>query len=189
MPEFEFAIEAITEADIASRVAELGEAISTDYVDREPLFVVVMMGSIQFAADLVRNVDLRCEIDFLGLNRFGEGGRIGVAVDLASPVLDRDVIIVEDITDTGLTLSVLRKMMLDRGAASVATASLIDKTRRRVTEVPIEYRGFEVGDEYLIGYGMDWQGIYRNLRSIWAALDLEAFVNDPKILAHALDMT
>lgn len=99
------------------------------------------------------------------------------------------MIIVEDITDTGLTLSVLRKMMLDRGAASVATASLIDKTRRRVTEVPIEYRGFEVGDEYLIGYGMDWQGIYRNLRSIWAALDLEAFVNDPKILAHALDMT
>ena len=167
----------------------MGEAISNDYIDREPLFVVVMMGSVQFAADLVRHVDVRCEIDFLGLNRFGEGGRIAVAVDLASPVLDRDVVIVEDITDTGLTLSVLRKMMFDRGAASVATASLIDKTRRRVTEVPIEYRGFEVGDEYLIGYGMDWQGIYRNLRSIWAALDLEAFVNDPKILANALGMT
>ena len=189
MTEFEFATEAITETDIASRVAELGDAITADYSDREPLFVVVMLGSIQFAADLVRHVDLPCEIDFLGLNRFGEGGRIAVAVDLASAVLDRDVIIVEDITDTGLTLSVLRKMMFDRGAKSVATASLIDKTRRRVTDVPIEYRGFEVGDEYLVGYGMDWQGIYRNLRSIWAALDLEAFVKDPKILARALDMT
>ena len=147
---------------------------------------MVMLGSVQFAADLVRHVPPPCEVDFMGLNRFGEGGRIGIAVDLATPVLDRDVIIVEDITDTGLTLSVLRKMMLDRGAASVATASLVDKTRRRVTDVPIEYRGFEVGDEYLVGYGMDWQGLYRNLRSIWAALDLEAFVNDPKILAKAL---
>ncbi len=189
MTEFDFAIEAITEPDIASRVAELGEAISHDYAEREPLFVVVMMGSIQFAADLTRRVGLSLEIDFLGLNRFGEGGRIALAVDLATPVQGRDVIIVEDITDTGLTLSVLRRMMLDRGARSVATASLVDKTRRRVTDVPIEYRGFEVGDEYLIGYGMDWQGIYRNLRSIWAALDLEAFVKDPRILARALGMS
>jgi len=189
LTEFDFAIEAITEPDIASRVAELGEAISHDYAEREPLFVVVMMGSIQFAADLTRRVGLSLEIDFLGLNRFGEGGRIALAVDLATPVQGRDVIIVEDITDTGLTLSVLRRMMLDRGARSVATASLVDKTRRRVTDVPIEYRGFEVGDEYLIGYGMDWQGIYRNLRSIWAALDLEAFVKDPRILARALGMS
>ena len=95
----------------------------------------------------------------------------------------------EDITDTGLTLSVLRKMMLNRGAASVATASLVDKTRRRVTDVPIEYRGFEVGDEYLVGYGMDWQGLYRNLRSIWACTDLGAFVNDPRILGKALGLS
>lgn len=186
--EFDFAIEAIPESEIASRVAELGRAISVDYKGRDPLFAVVMKGSIQFSADLVRHVDGPVEVDFLGLNRFGEGGRIGIALDLATPVLDRDVVIVEDITDTGLTLSVLRKMMLDRGATSVATASLIDKTRRRVTDVPIEYRGFEVGDEYLIGYGMDWQGLYRNLRSIWAALDLEAFVNDPRILARGLGM-
>jgi hypoxanthine phosphoribosyltransferase len=109
-------------------------------------------------------------------------------MDLSTPILDREVILVEDITDTGLTLSVLRRMMLDRGAASVATASLVDKKARRVTEVPIEYRGFEVGDEYLVGYGMDWQGLYRNLRSIWAVLDMEAFVNDPWVLARALGM-
>jgi len=188
MTEFEFAVEVITGAEISSRVKELGEAIDSDYADRAPLFIVVIKGSVQFAADLVRAVSAPVEIDFLGLNRFGEGGRIGIAVDLATPVLDRDVIIVEDITDTGLTLGVLRKMMLDRGASSVATASLVDKTRRRVTDVPIEYRGFEVGDEYLVGYGMDWQGLYRNLGSIWAVLDMESFVKDPKVLAKALDM-
>jgi hypoxanthine phosphoribosyltransferase len=98
------------------------------------------------------------------------------------------VIIVEDITDTGLTLATLRRMILDRGAASVATASLLDKTRRRLTEVPIEYRGFEVGDEFLVGYGLDWQGLYRNLRSIWAVLDMEAFVVNPSALLPELGM-
>lgn len=180
------AVEAITEADIQSRVAELGHAITLDYSGREPVFVVVMMGSVPFAADLVRRVGLPSEVDFLVLNRFGKGGHIGIAMDLWTPVIDRDVVIIEDITDTGLTLSVLRKTILNRGARSVATASLIDKTRRRVTEVPIEYRGFEVGDEYLVGYGMDWQGYYRNLRSIWAVLDMEAFVNDPQILIKAM---
>ncbi len=180
------AVMAIPEPEIQSRVAELGEAIGADYADRQPLFVVVMLGSVPFAADLTRRVEIASEIDFLVLNRFGEGGRIGIAMDLWTPVLDRDVVIVEDITDTGLTLSVLRKTMLDRGARSVATASLIDKTRRRVTEVPIEYRGFEVGDEYLVGYGLDWQGYYRNLRSIWAVLDMEAFVNDPKALFEVM---
>ena len=166
MTSFEHSVELVTESDIGSRVAELGEAMSEDYAGRDPLFVVVMTGSVPF----------------------GESGRIGIAMDLSTPILDREVILVEDITDTGLTLSVLRRMMLDRGAASVATASLVDKKARRVTEVPIEYRGFEVGDEYLVGYGMDWQGLYRNLRSIWAVLDMEAFVNDPWVLARALGM-
>jgi len=188
MTAFEHSVEVVTEADIGSRVEELGKAMTEDYAGRDPLFVVVMTGSIPFAADLVRSVGVHCEVDFLGLNRFGESGRIGIAMDLSTPVLDREVILVEDITDTGLTLSVLRRMILDRGAASVATASLVDKTARRVTEVPIEYRGFEVGDEYLVGYGMDWQGVYRNLRSIWAVLDMEAFVNDPWVLARALGM-
>jgi len=188
MTSFEHSVELVTESDIGSRVAELGEAMTEDYAGRDPLFVVVMTGSIPFGADLVRSVGLQCEVDFLGLNRFGESGRIGIAMDLSTPILDREVILVEDITDTGLTLSVLRRMMLDRGAASVATASLVDKKARRVTEVPIEYRGFEVGDEYLVGYGMDWQGLYRNLRSIWAVLDMEAFVNDPWVLARGLGM-
>ncbi len=188
MTGFDHAVLAVPEDDIRSRVTELGQAITEDYEGRNPLFVVVMTGSVPFAADLLRSVDLRSEVDFLGLNRFGEGGRIGVAMDVSTSLFDRDVIIVEDITDTGLTLSVLRRMMSDRGAKTVTTASLVDKTARRVTDVPIEYRGFEVGDEYLVGYGMDWQGLYRNLRSIWAVLDMEAYVNDPPLLARALGM-
>jgi hypoxanthine phosphoribosyltransferase len=188
MTKFDHSVLVIPDIEIQSRVAELGAAIAVDYEDREPLFVVVMTGSIPFAADLTRATDIRCEVDFLGLNRFGESGRIAIALDLMTPLLDRDVIIVEDIIDTGLTLSVLRRMVMDRGAASVATAALVDKTVRRVTEVPIEYRGFEVKDEYLVGYGMDWQGFYRNLRSIWAVLDLEAFVEDPLALARSLEL-
>ena len=186
MREFAFATEVISEADISSRVAELGEAISDDYQARNPLFVVMLRGSVPFGADLVRNVSVPSEIDFLGLNRFGESGRIAISMDLSTPVFDRNIVIVEDVIDTGLTLTVLRKMIMDRGAASVATAALIDKIRRRVTDVPIEYRGFEVGDEFLVGYGLDWQGLYRNLRSVWAVLDMEAFVDDPAVLAHEL---
>jgi hypoxanthine phosphoribosyltransferase len=185
---FEFAVEAIAEKEIRSRVSELGGAITDDYHGREPLLVSIMVGSIPFAADLLRSITIPAEVDFLNLNRFGESGRIGIAMDLSTPVLDRNVIIVEDIIDTGLTLAVLRKMILDRGAASVSTATLLDKTRRRVTSVPIEYRGFEVGDEYLVGYGLDWQGYYRNLRSIWAVLELEAFVKDPLVLAKGLGL-
>lgn len=174
--------------EIASRVSELGKALTRDYRDREPLFVVLLKGAVPFAADLVREVATPSEVDFLGLNRFGDGGRIGISIDLSTPVYDRNVVIVEDIIDTGLTLAVLRRMILDRGAASVATAALLDKTARRVTDVPIEYRGFEVGDEFLIGYGLDWKGLYRNLRSIWAFLDMEAFVEDPYVLARHLHL-
>lgn len=186
MSDFSFATEVIEEDDVQSRVAELGQAISRDYQNRDPLFIVMLLGSIPFAADLVRTVEVPSEIDFMALHRFGESGRIGIAMDLTTPVLDRNVVIVEDIVDTGLTLTVLRRMMADRGAASVATAALFDKAARRVTEVPIEYRGFEVGDEYLVGYGLDWEGLYRNLRSIWAVLDIEAFVEDSRVLSKAL---
>jgi hypoxanthine phosphoribosyltransferase len=184
--EFDFAAEVIPKAELLSRVGELGEAITTDYLGRDPLFVIMLNGSVPFGADLVRRVDLPAEVDFLGLNRYGGGGKIGIAMDLSTPVLDRNVILVEDIIDTGLTLTVLRRMMMDRGAASVSTVALLDKTRRRVTEVPVEYRGFEVGDEYLIGYGLDWQGLYRNLNSIWAVLDPEVFINRRDSLMAAI---
>jgi hypoxanthine phosphoribosyltransferase len=177
------ASEILSESEILSRVDELAAAISHDYQNRNPLFVVLLSGSVMFGSDLVRRVEVDSETDFLALNRFGEGGRIGISMDLSTPVMDRNVIIVKDVIDTGLTLGVLRRMMLDRGAASVATVTLLDKSRRRVSSVSVEYRGFEVGDEFLLGYGLDWDGRYRNLRSIWAILDMEAFVFDPFALA------
>lgn len=186
MAETGVAVEVLTESEIQSRVTELGSAMAHDYDGRDPLFVVMLNGSVPFGADLVRAVSINAEVDFLGLNRFGESGRIGITLDTSVPLFDRNVVIVEDIIDTGLTLTTLRSMMLDRGAASVATAALLDKTRRRVADVPIEYRGFEVGDEFLLGYGLDWQGFYRNLSSIWAVLDMEAFVSDPLVLAAEL---
>lgn len=186
MVELQVASEVLPAGEIRSRVAELGQAITRDYDGRDPLFLVVLVGSVPFGADLVRSVGMDAEVDFLGLNRFGEGGRIGVTLDTSTPLFDRNVIIVEDIIDTGLTLTTLRRMIMDRGAASVSTAALLDKTRRRLTDVPIEYRGFEVGDEFLVGYGLDWQGLYRNLGSIWAVLDMEAMVADPRALSMGL---
>lgn len=186
MAEPALASEVLAEDEIKSRVAELGRAIGDDYKGRDPLFVIMLTGSVPFGADLVRAVPIGSEVDFLGLNRFGESGRIGITLDSSTPLFDRNVVIVEDVIDTGLTLTVLRRMIMDRGAASVSTAALLDKTRRRVTEVPIEYRGFEVGDEFLVGYGLDWQGLYRNLRSLWAVLDMEALVADPRALAAQL---
>lgn len=185
MPD-ELAVEVVPAEDIATRVAELGRAISDDYAGRSPLLVAVLVGSLPFLADLVRRIDDPVEVDFLGLSRFGEGGRIRIALDVAQSVVDRHVLIVEDIIDTGLTLAVLRRMLIDRGAASVATATLVDKTRRRLVDIPLEYRGFEVGDEYLIGYGLDWQGRYRNLRSLWAVVDMGALSADPDALARSL---
>jgi hypoxanthine phosphoribosyltransferase len=186
MDDIGVATEVLSESEIRSRVAELGQAIAHDYAGRDPLFLVILSGSVPFGADLVRRVGIDAGIDFLGLNRYGEGGRIGVTLDTSTPLFDRNVVIVEDVIDTGLTLTVLRRMIRDRGAASVATATLLDKSRRRLTDVPIEYRGFEVGDEFLVGYGLDWDGHYRNLRSLWAVLDMEAFVADPMALARAM---
>jgi hypoxanthine phosphoribosyltransferase len=186
VPDASLATEVLPEEEIRSRVTELGAAIAADYSERNPLFLVILNGSIPFAADLVRTVSVNAEVDFLGLNRYGESGKIGVTLDTSTPLFDRNVIIVEDIIDTGLTLITLRRMMTDRGAASVSTAALLDKTRRRLADVPIEYRGFEVGDEFLVGYGLDWEGLYRNLRSIWAVFDMERLVDDPKALLSEL---
>lgn len=189
MTETDIASEVLPVGEIRSRVSELGEAIARDYDGRDPLFLIMLVGSIPFGADLVRSVPFNAEVDFLGLNRYGESGKIGVTLDTSTPLFDRNVIIVEDIIDTGLTLTTLRKMISDRGAASVSTAALLDKTRRRLTEVPIEYRGFEVGDEFLVGYGLDWQGLYRNLRSIWAVLDMERLVANPRAIWEQLGHT
>jgi hypoxanthine phosphoribosyltransferase len=160
-------------------VRELGNEITAELDEADPVVIGVLKGSVPFLTDLSRHLPLTVEIDFLNLTRFGREGRVSVAMDLSVPIEGRSVLIVEDIVDTGLTLSTLRKMLLARGASSVSTVALLDKSTRRIVDVPVEHRGFEVGDEFLLGYGMDWQGQYRNVPSIWAVMDLAVLTADP----------
>lgn len=172
-------VEVIDETTLQGRVAELGAEISADLDDSDPVVVGVLKGSVPFLTDLSRHLPLTVEVDFLNLTRFGREGRVSIAMDLSVPVEGRTVLIVEDIVDTGLTLATLRKMLTARGAKLVKTVALLDKTNRRIVDVPVEHRGFEVGDEFLLGYGMDWQGRYRNVPSIWAVMDLAVLTADP----------
>jgi hypoxanthine phosphoribosyltransferase len=105
-------------------------------------------------------------------------------MDSGTSLSGRHVLVVEDIVDTGLTLSYLIGLLETRDPASIAVAALIDKTTRRIVDVPLRYRGFEVGDEFLLGYGLDWEGRYRNLPELWAVLDIAAFQDDPGVLAR-----
>lgn len=176
--------EVVDSEAIAARVAELGAQIADDYAGRAPVLLGVLKGAVPFLADLSRHLPPDIEIDFLSLTRFGSEGRVGIAVDSATSISDRHVIIVEDIVDTGLTLSYLLGLLETRAPASIAAVTLVDKTTRRIVDVALDYRGFEVGDEFLLGYGLDWEGRYRNLNSLWAVLDLAAFQSNPNLLSE-----
>ncbi len=176
--------EVVSEASIQERVAELGAELAVAYQDRDPVLVGILHGSLFFLTDLIKHLSPRVEVDFMALTRFGEEGKVSIAMDTATSMEGRHVIIVEDIVDTGLTLTTLRRLFEARDVASLAAVTLLDKARRRIVDVPLEYRGFEVGDEFLLGYGLDWDGKYRNLRSLWAVLDVTAFREDPGELAH-----
>jgi len=177
-------VELVGSDTLASRISELGREIATDYAGLRPVLVGVMKGAIPFLADLVRAIDIDLQVDFLDLTRFGESGRVRIAMDTEISLADRHVILVEDIVDTGLTLVALRSLIETRDPASVVTVALVDKSVRRLIDVPLEYRGFEVGDEFLLGYGLDWDEKYRNLTSLWAVLDLGRFGDDPELLGR-----
>jgi hypoxanthine phosphoribosyltransferase len=166
-------LEVVDRDAIERRVRDLGQAIGADYKDLDPVLVGVLKGCIPFMADLVRQVDVPHEVDFLLLTRFGERGRVSVAMDTAIPLMNRHVLLVQGIVDTGLTLSAVRRALEVRQVASVKTVTLLDKVPRRIVDVPVEYRGFEIGDEFLLGYGLDWGGRYRNLPGLWAVMDMD----------------
>ncbi len=180
------AVELLDKETLRTRVDELGALLSEDYAHTIPVMVAVMTGAMWFVADLARAMTIDVEIDFLTLNRFGEGGRIRIATDCSTALYDRDVILVEDIVDTGLSLTFLRRLLAERQPRSLRAATLLDKSKRRLVSVDLEYRGFEVGDEFLIGYGLDHHGLYRNLESIWAVMDLENLENEPDAFAQSL---
>ena len=172
--------EVVSATAIAARIAEMGAALAADYAGKEPVLLGVLKGAVPFLADLGRRLPPNLDIDFLSLTRFGSEGRVGISMDSATSIAGRRVVLVEDIVDTGLTLSYLLGLLETHEPASLATATLLDKRTRRIVDVPLRYRGFEVGDEFLLGYGLDWEGRYRNLPGLWAVLDLAAFRLDPE---------
>jgi hypoxanthine phosphoribosyltransferase len=150
---------------IERRVNELGAAISRDYRDREPLLIGVLRGVTVFMADLMRHISLPVAVDYMALSSYeGEqNGAVRILKDLDTPLTDRDVVVVEDIVDTGMTLHTLLQELELRGPAGLRVCALLDKRARRLVDVPIDYVGFEVPDEFVVGYGLDFQQKYRNL--------------------------
>jgi hypoxanthine phosphoribosyltransferase len=153
---------------IAERVKEIGAEIARDYQDKRPVFVVVLKGSFVFAADLVRAIgldNLRC--DFLAVRSYGEGtestGVVQIVNDLSKPIEGEDVILVEDIVDTGLTINYLLDLLQTRKPKSLKVCSLLHKPARAKVKVPIDYLGFTIEDRFVIGYGLDFAEKYRNL--------------------------
>jgi hypoxanthine phosphoribosyltransferase len=157
----------IEEADIQRRVAELGVEISRDYADRTPVLVSVLKGGIIFLADLVRELKMLHEIDFMSVSSYNGGtessGVVRILQDLSINIEGEDVIIVEDIVDSGLTLDYIRQILLARHPKTLRICTLLDKKPKREIEVPIDYIGFEIPDEFVIGYGLDYDQKYRNL--------------------------
>ncbi|MCL1601738.1 MAG: hypoxanthine phosphoribosyltransferase [Actinomycetia bacterium] len=173
-------VEVIPDKTLQRRVSEMGAQISADYPLGDLVVVGILKGSLFFYKDLLSHMPLTCEAEFLALTRFGNEGRVSVAMDVSIPLYGRDVLLVLEIVDTGLTLTTIQRLMVAHGARSVRTAALLDKAPRRIVDVPVDYRGFEVGDEYLLGYGLDWNGYYRNIRSIWAVMDLPRLAEHPR---------
>lgn len=153
---------------IAARVSELGAQITADYKDKSLVLVLVLKGSFVFGADLARAIDLRdCKIDFLGTRSYGEdtksSGVVQITHDLSHPIEDKDVLIVEDIVDTGLTIAHLLDLLGTRKPRSIRVCSLLHKPARSKVQVKIDYLGFTIEDKFVIGYGMDWSERYRNV--------------------------
>ena len=155
------------EEEIRSRVAELGQQLAADYEGRFPVLVSVLKGSFIFLADLIRSMPVPLSVDLMELSSYGasteSSGQVRILKDLSGPITGRDVIVVEDIIDTGLTLNYLLKYLRDRQPSSVTICCLLDKPARRLAEIQIDYRGFTIPDRFVIGYGLDYDERYRNL--------------------------
>lgn len=156
-----------SEEELAERVAELGKQISKDYEGKELLMISILKGSCVFMTDLMRNIDIRCRIDFMAVSSYGAGmktsGVVKILKDLDHPIEGYEVLIVEDILDSGKTLSYIMEILEARNPKSISICTLFDKPSRRIAPVQAKYIGFEVPDEFIVGYGLDYNEIYRNL--------------------------
>ena len=157
----------ISEQQIKDKLRELGEKISQDYKGKNLLVISVLKGAAVFMADIIRNINIPLQIDFMVVSSYGSGtttsNSVKIIKDLDIDIKDFDILIVEDILDSGVTLSNLIKVLNSRNPKSVKVCSLLSKPERHKVEVPLEYLGFEVPDEFVVGYGLDYAELYRNL--------------------------
>jgi hypoxanthine phosphoribosyltransferase len=160
----------ISSSEIQEKLREMGETITWDYRGERPLLIGVLRGAVIVLGDLMRNIDLPCEIDFMDISSYGTGtsssGVVRILKDLEEDITGRHVLIVEDIIDTGLTLSYLLRSLQARKPASLEICALLTKPSRRRVKLDVKYLGFEVPDEFVVGYGLDYAGAYRNLPDI-----------------------
>ena len=162
----------ISSEDIELKVDELATKIRSDYASKNLLVIGVLKGSVIFVSDLIRKIDLPLELSFIAISSYGKGtvstGDVRLRFDIDLSCIDKDVLIVEDIVDTGYTLQFLKTHLKNKGSRSVKVCSLLDKPSKRVVDVDVDYIGFEVDDRFLVGYGLDYDNRYRNLPSIHA---------------------
>ncbi len=166
-------------AALTARVAEVARDVADAYAGTEPLLVTVLKGGAFFLADLIRALPLPLDVDFLAISSYGETGTARILKDLDHDIAGRHVLIVEDIVDTGLTLAYLLQALAGRGPASLRVCTLLDRRVRRIADLPLDFVGFEVGDEFLVGYGLDLDEHLRALPAVLAVVDLEAVTDDP----------
>ena len=157
----------VTEKELKTRVAELGDALYKKYEGRRPLFLGVLKGSFIFMADLVRASQLMCDVEFIAVSSYQNGtvssGRVQITHDLQQDITGREIVIVEDILDSGNTLAFLKNYLMAKGAKSISIVTLLDKPARREKAVEADLAGFVVPDEFVVGYGLDYAQLYRNL--------------------------
>lgn len=157
----------LSEEEIKARVEEIAKQITSDYKGTRPLAISILKGSLIFFADLIRDIDLPMELDFMAVSSYGSGttssGQLKIKKDCDSDVRGRDVIIVEDIIDSGFTLSNLKRVLIERGAKTVKIVTLLDKFARRTVAIEPDYSCFQIEDEFVIGYGLDYNENYRAL--------------------------
>jgi hypoxanthine phosphoribosyltransferase len=165
----------IDEDTLRDRVAELGAEISADYAGRDLMLIGVLKGAVFFMADLMRTIDVHCEVDFMAISSYGastdSSGVVRILKDLDANIEGRNVLVVEDIIDSGLTLSYLMRNLRARNPATLEVCALLTKPDRREIQVPVRYIGFEIPNRFVVGYGLDFAERYRNLRYVGVLSD------------------